>query len=99
MRSPLSMFSAPSERNAGFDSTPPCPLLSFVAASRSQAIFPSSNLTPHASKSLPSVEGPSPPIPPIIGFCCARALCMSLIESGSTHATSLPPRRTNWSIA
>ena len=99
IRSPLSMLAVPSERNAGLDSTPPCPLLSFVAASRSQEIFPSSNLTPHASKSLPSVEGPSPPICPIIGFCCERELCMSLIENGSTHATSFPPRRTNWSIA
>ena len=57
--SPLSMFAAPSDRNAGFSSTPSCPLFSFVEASRSPVIFDVSNVMPHASKSLPSVEGPS----------------------------------------
>ena len=99
-RSPLSMLAGPSDRKAGLSSTPPCPLLSFVAAARSQVIFAVSNVTPHASKSLPRVDGPSmPPICPIIGFCCWRLAIMSLIENGSTHAISLPPRRTNWSIA
>ena len=99
-RSPFAMFFAPSERNAGFSSARPLPVLSFVAAARSATIFEVSKVTPQASKSLPSVEGPSwPPICIIIGFCCWRCASMSITLNGSTHAMRRPPRMTNWSIA
>ena len=95
-----STFFLSSERNAGLSSARPVPSLSLVAAERSATSLDVSNVTPHASKSLPSVEGPSwPPICCIIGFCCWRLEIMSMIENGSTHAMRRPPRRTNWSIA
>ena len=98
--SPSSMLPDVSERNAGFSSARPLPAPSLVAAARSATSLEVSNETPQASKSLPSVDGPScPPICIIIGFCCWREESMSITLNGSTQAMRRPPLMTNWSIA
>ena len=98
-KSSFAMLFASRESTAGLCSVRPSAVLRAVEAEMSATTFPTSNDTPQASNSGPSVEGPGGETGGAVIWFCAMLKMKSEKQNGSASTTSLPPRSTNWSIA